>query len=133
MKTAEFEFRVPARLIPIRPPELRGKRRDDARLVVLDRKTEKIHHAEFRDLKSWLEAGDALVVNDSMVTHDQLLKDVWSASQRDNIQYLRILVRKLRQKIEADPNHPRLLITESGIGYRLCSSSENTSAADAKA
>jgi two-component system, OmpR family, KDP operon response regulator KdpE len=32
---------------------------------------------------------------------------------------LRILVRKLRQKIEADPNDPRLLITESGVGYRL--------------
>src|SRR3984957_16894818 len=35
-----------------------------------------------------------------VVTHDQLLKDIWSGNQRDNIQYLRILVRKLRQKIE---------------------------------
>jgi two-component system, OmpR family, KDP operon response regulator KdpE len=60
-----------------------------------------------------------------VVTHDQLLKDVWSGNQRDNIQYLRILVRKLRQKIEADPNHPRLLVTESGIGYRLQSSLED--------
>jgi len=54
-----------------------------------------------------------------VVTHDQLLKDIWSGNQRDNIQYLRILVRKLRQKIETDPNDPRLLITESGVGYRL--------------
>ena len=54
-----------------------------------------------------------------VVTHDQLLKEIWTGNQRDNIQYLRILVRKLRQKIEADPNHPRLLITESGVGYRL--------------
>jgi len=54
-----------------------------------------------------------------VVTHDQLLKDIWTGNQRDNIQYLRILVRKLRQKIEADPNQPRLLITESGVGYRL--------------
>ena len=54
-----------------------------------------------------------------VVTHDQLLKDIWSGNQRDNIQYLRILVRKLRQKIETDPNHPRLLVTESGVGYRL--------------
>ncbi len=54
-----------------------------------------------------------------VVTHDQLLKDIWSGNQRDNIQYLRILVRKLRQKIEADPNRPRLLLTESGVGYRL--------------
>jgi two-component system, OmpR family, KDP operon response regulator KdpE len=54
-----------------------------------------------------------------VVTHDQLLKDIWSGNQRDNIQYLRILVRKLRQKIETDPNQPRLLVTESGVGYRL--------------
>jgi two-component system KDP operon response regulator KdpE len=54
-----------------------------------------------------------------VVTHDQLLKEIWSGNQRDNIQYLRILVRKLRQKIEADPNQPRLLVTESGVGYRL--------------
>jgi two-component system, OmpR family, KDP operon response regulator KdpE len=54
-----------------------------------------------------------------VVTHDHLLKEIWTGNQRDNIQYLRILVRKLRQKIEADPNYPRLLVTESGVGYRL--------------
>jgi two-component system, OmpR family, KDP operon response regulator KdpE len=54
-----------------------------------------------------------------VVTHDQLLKEIWSGNQRENIQYLRILVRKLRQKIETDPNAPRLLVTESGVGYRL--------------
>jgi len=54
-----------------------------------------------------------------VVTHDQLLKEIWTGNQRDNIQYLRILVRKLRQKIETDPNSPRLLVTESGVGYRL--------------
>jgi two-component system KDP operon response regulator KdpE len=63
-----------------------------------------------------------------VVTHDQLLKDIWSGNQRDNIQYLRILVRKLRQKIETDPNHPRLLVTESGVGYRLQSRFEDTTA-----
>jgi two-component system, OmpR family, KDP operon response regulator KdpE len=54
-----------------------------------------------------------------VVTHDHLLKEIWTGNQRDNIQYLRILVRKLRQKIESDPNQPRLIITESGVGYRL--------------
>jgi two-component system KDP operon response regulator KdpE len=54
-----------------------------------------------------------------VVTHDQLLKEIWTGNQRDNIQYLRILVRKLRQKIETDPNDPHLLVTESGVGYRL--------------
>jgi two-component system, OmpR family, KDP operon response regulator KdpE len=63
-----------------------------------------------------------------VVTHDQLLKDIWSGNQRDNIQYLRILVRKLRQKIETDPNRPRLLVTESGVGYRLQARLEDISA-----
>jgi two-component system KDP operon response regulator KdpE len=61
-----------------------------------------------------------------VVTHDQLLKEIWTGNQRDNIQYLRILVRKLRQKIETDPNHPRLLVTESGVGYRLQARFEET-------
>jgi two-component system KDP operon response regulator KdpE len=61
-----------------------------------------------------------------VVTHDQLLKEIWTGNQRDNIQYLRILVRKLRQKIETDPNHPRLLLTESGVGYRLQARLEET-------
>jgi two-component system KDP operon response regulator KdpE len=66
-----------------------------------------------------------------VVTHDQLLKEIWTGNQRDNIQYLRILVRKLRQKIETDPNNPRLLVTESGVGYRLKTRLDNGSA-DAK-
>ena len=63
-----------------------------------------------------------------VVTHDHLLKEIWSGNQRDNIQYLRILVRKLRQKIESDPNNPRLLVTESGVGYRLQARLETSSA-----
>jgi two-component system KDP operon response regulator KdpE len=62
-----------------------------------------------------------------VVTHDQLLEEIWSSSVRKNIQYLRILVRDLRQIIEADPNRPRLLITESGVGYRLQSRFEHVS------
>jgi two-component system KDP operon response regulator KdpE len=61
-----------------------------------------------------------------VVTHDKLLKEIWTGNQRDNIQYLRILVRKLRQKIETDPNDPRLLVTESGVGYRLQARHEDT-------
>jgi two-component system, OmpR family, KDP operon response regulator KdpE len=60
-----------------------------------------------------------------VVTHDKLLEEIWSGSVRKNIQYLRILVRDLRQIIEADPDHPRLLITESGVGYRLQSRFED--------
>jgi two-component system, OmpR family, KDP operon response regulator KdpE len=54
-----------------------------------------------------------------VVTHDHLIEKIWPQANRDNIQYLRLLVRNLRQKIEPDPNGPRLIITESGVGYRL--------------
>jgi two-component system KDP operon response regulator KdpE len=54
-----------------------------------------------------------------VVTHNQLIKDIWGNTSADNVQYLRMLVRKLRQKLEADPGQPKLLISESGVGYRL--------------
>jgi len=52
-----------------------------------------------------------------VVTHQQLIKEIWGS--HGNIQYLRILVRKLRQKVEIDPMHPALIVSESGVGYRL--------------
>ena len=63
-----------------------------------------------------------------VVTHDRLLDEIWNDSVHKNIQYLRILVRDLRQIIEPEPDHPRLLITESGVGYRLQSRQENSHA-----
>ena len=53
-----------------------------------------------------------------VVTHQQLIKEIWGA-RAGNIQYLRILVRKLRQKVEVDPTQPLLVVSESGVGYRL--------------
>jgi len=53
-----------------------------------------------------------------VVTHQQLIKEIWGA-RAGNIQYLRILVRKLRQKVEVDPTQPLLIVSESGVGYRL--------------
>ena len=53
-----------------------------------------------------------------VVTHQQLISEIWG-NHAGNIQYLRILVRKLRQKVEFDPTNPQLIISESGIGYRL--------------
>jgi two-component system, OmpR family, KDP operon response regulator KdpE len=54
-----------------------------------------------------------------VVTHEQLIKEVGGKALTDNLQYLRALVRQVRQKIEPDPNQPKFLITESGVGYRL--------------
>jgi len=55
----------------------------------------------------------------NVVTHQLLLKEVWGSPHLDDTHYLRIFVRKLRQKIEADPTQPRILLTELGVGYRL--------------
>jgi two-component system, OmpR family, KDP operon response regulator KdpE len=54
-----------------------------------------------------------------VVTHRQLLNEIWGAAHRDDVQYLRVFVRKLRRRIEADPARPRYLLTELGVGYRL--------------
>src|SRR6202035_1274743 len=55
----------------------------------------------------------------NVVTHQFLLKEIWGSPHIHDTHYLRIFVRKLRQKIEADPTQPHILVTELGIGYRL--------------
>jgi len=61
-----------------------------------------------------------LVKNEGRVlTHHYLLKQVWGNSYSDQTQYLRVFVAQLRKKIEQDPNRPKYIITESGIGYRF--------------
>jgi two-component system KDP operon response regulator KdpE len=60
----------------------------------------------------------------NVVTHQHLLKEVWGTIHVHDTHYLRIFVRKLRQKIEPDPNAPRILVTELGVGYRLAQPGE---------
>jgi two-component system KDP operon response regulator KdpE len=54
-----------------------------------------------------------------VITHNQLIQDIWGDDSPSNVRYLRTLVRKLRQKLEADPSEPKLLMSETGVGYRL--------------
>jgi two-component system KDP operon response regulator KdpE len=54
-----------------------------------------------------------------VVTHRQLLVEVWGPSHAGDTHYLRIYVKQLRDKLEPDPLHPRHLVTEIGVGYRL--------------
>jgi two-component system KDP operon response regulator KdpE len=54
-----------------------------------------------------------------VLTHQYLLNQVWGPSYRSESQYLRVFVAQLRKKIEADPNRPRHIVTESGVGYRF--------------
>jgi two-component system KDP operon response regulator KdpE len=54
-----------------------------------------------------------------VVTHRQLLLDVWGPEYTEHTHYLRLYMGQLRAKIEADPAEPRHLLTETGVGYRL--------------
>jgi len=54
-----------------------------------------------------------------VITHQQLLQEVWGPAYVEETQYLRVYIGQLRQKLERDPAAPRWLITEPGVGYRL--------------
>jgi two-component system, OmpR family, KDP operon response regulator KdpE len=54
-----------------------------------------------------------------VLTHHYLLRDVWGPGYINQSQYLRVFVAQLRKKIERDPNRPKLILTESGVGYRF--------------
>jgi two-component system KDP operon response regulator KdpE len=54
-----------------------------------------------------------------VITHNQLLKEVWGPAHVNEVQYLRVYMTQLRHKLEADATRPRFLMNEPGIGYRL--------------
>ena len=54
-----------------------------------------------------------------MITHKQLLKDVWGPAHAEDMQYLRVYVSQLREKIEPNLKQPIYIVTEPGIGYRM--------------
>jgi two-component system, OmpR family, KDP operon response regulator KdpE len=70
---------------------------------------------EYDLLAKLVEAGGRVV------THRQLLAAVWGPANVEDVQYLRVFMGHLRQKLEPDPSAPRYLITESGVGYRFVS------------
>ena len=85
----------------------------DARRVMLDGTRVRLTRKEFSLLRVLaLHAGQA-------VSQQQLLTEVWGEEHVLKSQYLRVLVRQVRGKIEKDPGNPKILTTESGIGYRL--------------
>jgi two-component system, OmpR family, KDP operon response regulator KdpE len=83
------------------------------RLVFLDGVRLNLTRKEYRLLQILAQhAGN-------VVTHQHLLKNIWGSNHAQDTHYLRIFVRKLRQKIETDPTQPKILVTELGVGYRL--------------
>jgi len=56
---------------------------------------------------------------DRVITHAQLLREIWGPAQEGHVEYLRIVVRSLRQKLEEDAARPGLILNSPGVGYRL--------------
>jgi two-component system KDP operon response regulator KdpE len=85
------------------------------RLVTRAREPIRLSPREYDLLAKLVEAGGRVVM------HRQLLSAVWGPANADDVQYLRVFIGHLRQKLEPDPATPRYLITESGVGYRFVS------------
>lgn len=62
--------------------------------------------------------------SERVVTHRQILTAVWGPAHTEDLQYLRVFIGQLRQKLKAAPDEPELIQTEAGIGYRLVQRSE---------
>jgi len=73
----------------------------------------KVSRKEFDVL--WMLASNA----GRLVTHRTLLREIWGKAHEDDTQYLRVLVRQLRQKIGDDATDPRYIVNEPGVGYRI--------------
>ena len=83
------------------------------RLVTRDGHAVRLSPKEY-DLLALLAQGGGRVL-----THRQLLTGVWGPAHEHDVQYLRVFVGQLRQKLEAEPNHPAMIQTEPGVGYRF--------------
>jgi two-component system, OmpR family, KDP operon response regulator KdpE len=84
-----------------------------ARAVFIDKRHLPLTPMEYRLLRVLAQHSG------KVLTHHFLLRGVWGNEHVGDIHYLRIFVRRLRRKIEANPDHPRMLVTEKGVGYRL--------------
>ena len=106
--------RVASRAAPAPVLRVGGLRLDLAqRLVLLDGMPVVLSPKQYTLLR-------ALAVHHGKVlTHGQLMKEIWPHSPDEDVQYLRIMMKKLRNKIEPDPSRPIYLVTELAVGYRL--------------
>src|SRR5262249_14903510 len=84
-----------------------------ARVVKLKGREVKLTATEYSLLRLFVQhAGKVL-------THGQILKEVWGPGYTEQTHYLRVYIAHLRDKLESEPANPRLIITEPGVGYRL--------------
>ncbi len=85
----------------------------DKRLVKRSGEIVKLSPREY-DVLARLAQGQGKVL-----THKELLVSVWGPAHMHDTQYLRVFVGQVRQKLESDPAHPKIILTEAGVGYRF--------------
>lgn len=83
------------------------------RLVTVQDKSVKLTATEYDLLKAFVRHSG------KVLTHQQLLKEVWGTYSNEHTESLRVYVGHLRSKLEKDPKRPKLILTEPGVGYRL--------------
>jgi two-component system, OmpR family, KDP operon response regulator KdpE len=120
-------FRTAELLARIRSVIRRNQKQDDnstlicgnleidfgARIIKQNHETLKLTSTEFNLLALFMK-------NEGRVlTHQYILKEIWGVGYQTETQYLRVFVATLRKKIEENPNQPKRIITESGVGYRF--------------
>jgi two-component system, OmpR family, KDP operon response regulator KdpE len=88
------------------------------RIVTVDNQQVKLTATEY-SLLTLLAKNDGKVL-----THQYILRGIWGPGYTEQSQYLRVFVGQLRKKIEPNPNNPKFILTESGIGYRFCTKME---------
>jgi two-component system, OmpR family, KDP operon response regulator KdpE len=89
-----------------------------ARLVKLNEREVRLTATEYSLLRLFIQhAGKVL-------THRQILREVWGPNAVEQTHYLRVYIAHLREKLEVEPSKPRLIITEPGVGYRLVEESQ---------
>ena len=84
-----------------------------ARTVKKDNEIIKLTQTEYNLLSLFMKN------HEKVLTHGYILKEIWGYSYQSETQYLRVFVGSVRKKIEDDPNNPKHIITESGVGYRF--------------
>jgi len=88
--------------------------------IDLSRRQVKVAEAEIHLTPTEYDLLKILVANaGKVVTHRHILTSIWGNNGQEYSQYLRIYISQLRKKIERDPNQPKYILTEPGVGYRL--------------
>lgn len=92
----------------------------DGLAVDFAQRTVRVDDREIRLSRKEFELIRLLILSRGKVlTHQQILRQVWGDAQRDETHYLRVLVGQLRHKLGDEPTHPRFIVTVQGVGYRL--------------